>query len=101
MSKGFRGGDKCVLASMESAQTNSSLAIHVPEIVEKSPVPPPEYLRILREEVDPMGTAIGKYVQEIIEQYFRMNQPAQGPRQRYLNAITDFPYCDIVVSKTS
>jgi acyl CoA:acetate/3-ketoacid CoA transferase beta subunit len=44
----------------ESAQTNSSFAIHVPEVVETSPVPPPEYLRILREEIDPMGIVIGK-----------------------------------------
>jgi glutaconate CoA-transferase subunit B len=44
----------------ESAQTNSGFAIHVPEVVETSPVPPPEYLKILREEIDPMGIVIGK-----------------------------------------
>jgi glutaconate CoA-transferase, subunit B len=46
--------------SMESAQTNSSFDIHVPEVIETSPVPPPEYLKILREEIDPMGIVIGK-----------------------------------------
>ena len=46
--------------SMESVQTNSSFDIHVPEVVETSPVPPPEYLKILREEIDPTGIVIGK-----------------------------------------
>ncbi|HEX2966408.1 MAG TPA: hypothetical protein VHO84_11505 [Syntrophorhabdaceae bacterium] len=45
---------------IQTIQTNSSFDIHVPETVQTSPVPPPEYLRILREEIDPMGIVIGK-----------------------------------------
>ncbi|HVN96368.1 MAG TPA: CoA-transferase [Syntrophorhabdaceae bacterium] len=46
--------------TLEAAQANSSFPIHIPEVLETSPTPPPEYLRILREEVDPMGIVIGK-----------------------------------------
>ena len=44
----------------ESMNRNSSFDIHIPEIIGESPVPPSEYLRILREEIDPTGIVTGK-----------------------------------------
>ncbi|MBN1547921.1 MAG: glutaconate CoA-transferase [Syntrophaceae bacterium] len=46
--------------SFESVQENSSFEILVPDTIGKSPTPPPEYLKILREEIDPQGIVLGK-----------------------------------------
>lgn len=46
--------------TVESACGQSSFEILLPPEVGISPVPPEEYLRILREEIDPMGIVLGK-----------------------------------------
>lgn len=46
--------------TVESASANSGFEILVPDSVGMSPVPPPEYLELLRREIDPMGIVIGK-----------------------------------------
>jgi len=46
--------------SVETVRSNSSFEILIPDKPATSPTPPPEYLRILREEIDPAGTVIGK-----------------------------------------
>ncbi|MBN2041274.1 MAG: 3-oxoacid CoA-transferase [Spirochaetes bacterium] len=46
--------------TIESIQENSSFEIIIPEKYGASPTPPPEYLKILREEIDPTGIVIGK-----------------------------------------
>jgi glutaconate CoA-transferase, subunit B len=46
--------------TVESVQANSSFEILLPDKVETSPTPPPEYLKLLREEIDPTGVVLGK-----------------------------------------
>jgi acyl CoA:acetate/3-ketoacid CoA transferase beta subunit len=46
--------------TLESVSSNSSFEILVPDRVGTSPVPPPEYLELLRREIDPTGIVIGK-----------------------------------------
>jgi glutaconate CoA-transferase, subunit B len=46
--------------TVESIQANSSFEILLPDKVETSPTPPPEYLKLLREEIDPTGVVLGK-----------------------------------------
>jgi glutaconate CoA-transferase, subunit B len=46
--------------TVESIKENSSFEIFVPGAFGISPTPPPEYLRILREEIDPTGIVLGK-----------------------------------------
>jgi glutaconate CoA-transferase, subunit B len=46
--------------TVESVQANSSFEILLPANVETSPTPPPEYLKLLREEIDPTGVVLGK-----------------------------------------
>jgi glutaconate CoA-transferase, subunit B len=43
-----------------SVQSNSSFEIIMPDEIVQSPVPDKEYLRILREEIDPSGIVLGK-----------------------------------------
>jgi glutaconate CoA-transferase subunit B len=43
-----------------SVQSNSSFEIIMPDVIAQSPVPDKEYLRILREEIDPSGIVLGK-----------------------------------------
>jgi glutaconate CoA-transferase, subunit B len=64
---GFNEGSKRVeLLSLhpgetvESIKENSSFEILVPGAFGTSPTPPSEYLKILREEIDPTGIVIGK-----------------------------------------
>ena len=46
--------------TVESIQTNSSFEILLSDKVETSPAPPAEYLKLLREEIDPTGVVLGK-----------------------------------------
>jgi acyl CoA:acetate/3-ketoacid CoA transferase beta subunit len=46
--------------TVESVKENSSFEILIPDKIEASPTPPPEYLRLLREEIDPTGIVLGK-----------------------------------------
>jgi glutaconate CoA-transferase, subunit B len=46
--------------SVESIQANSSFELLLPDKIETSPTPSPEYLRLLREEIDPTGVVLGK-----------------------------------------
>jgi glutaconate CoA-transferase, subunit B len=46
--------------TVESVREMSSFEILLPDTVAASPTPPPEYLRILREEIDPTGIVLGK-----------------------------------------
>ncbi len=46
--------------TVESIRENSSFEVLVPDYVEESPVPPAEYLKILREQIDPTGIVLGK-----------------------------------------
>jgi len=46
--------------SIESVKANSSFNILIRDKLDASPTPPPEYLRLLREKIDPMGIVIGK-----------------------------------------
>ncbi len=46
--------------TLDSVNENSSFEILVPEGYDVSPTPPVEYLRILREEIDPRGIVLGK-----------------------------------------
>ncbi|OGO18311.1 MAG: 3-oxoacid CoA-transferase [Chloroflexi bacterium RBG_16_48_7] len=46
--------------SVESIKANSSFDIIIPSDVPTTPAPPKEYLRLLREEIDPSGIVIGK-----------------------------------------
>ena len=46
--------------SIEEIQDNSSFEIIIPDTVETSPEPTEEHLKILREEIDPAGIALGK-----------------------------------------
>lgn len=43
-----------------SVQSNSNFEIIMPDVIARSPVPDKEYLRILREEIDPSGIVLGK-----------------------------------------
>jgi glutaconate CoA-transferase, subunit B len=46
--------------TIESVSANSSFEILLPDKVGVSHIPPSEYLRILREEIDPTGIVLGK-----------------------------------------
>jgi acyl CoA:acetate/3-ketoacid CoA transferase beta subunit len=46
--------------TIESITKNSSFEILVPPAYGASPTPPPEYLKLLREEIDPTGVVLGK-----------------------------------------
>jgi glutaconate CoA-transferase, subunit B len=46
--------------TIESVKENSSFDIIIPKKYGASPVPPPDYLKILREEIDPTGIVLGK-----------------------------------------
>lgn len=46
--------------TLESARANSGFDIVLPDAIGESPTPPPEYLRLLREEIDPTGVVLGK-----------------------------------------
>jgi glutaconate CoA-transferase subunit B len=46
--------------TIDSAKENSSFELLVPAKVEMSPTPPDEYLKLLREEIDPTGIVLGK-----------------------------------------
>ena len=46
--------------TLESVSANSGFEILIPDRVGASPVPPPEYLELLRKEIDPTGIVIGK-----------------------------------------
>jgi glutaconate CoA-transferase, subunit B len=46
--------------SVQDVKDNSSFDIIIPKDVPASPAPPPEYLRLLREVIDPSGIVIGK-----------------------------------------
>ena len=45
--------------TIDSARQNSSFELLVRDTVEMSPTPPDEYLKLLREEIDPMGIVLG------------------------------------------
>jgi glutaconate CoA-transferase subunit B len=47
-------------ATMDEVNNNSSFDVLVSQKLGKSPEPPEEYLKILREEIDPVGMVIGK-----------------------------------------
>jgi glutaconate CoA-transferase, subunit B len=46
--------------TIESITNNSGFEILIPPKYGVSPTPPPEYLKILREEIDPTGVVLGK-----------------------------------------
>ncbi|MCX5812034.1 MAG: 3-oxoacid CoA-transferase [Proteobacteria bacterium] len=46
--------------TIESVKANSSFDIIPPDVIRESPTPPPEYLKLLREEIDPTGIVLGK-----------------------------------------
>jgi glutaconate CoA-transferase, subunit B len=46
--------------TVENVKENSSFEILIPSDVPTTPEPPKEYLRLLREEIDPSGIVIGK-----------------------------------------
>jgi acyl CoA:acetate/3-ketoacid CoA transferase beta subunit len=46
--------------TIDSAKENSSFELLVPNKVGMSPTPPDEYLKLLREEIDPTGIVLGK-----------------------------------------
>jgi glutaconate CoA-transferase, subunit B len=46
--------------TIDSAKENSSFELLVRDKVEISPIPPEEYLKLLREEIDPTGIVLGK-----------------------------------------
>jgi acyl CoA:acetate/3-ketoacid CoA transferase beta subunit len=46
--------------TIDSARQNSSFELLVRDKVEISPTPPEEYLKLLREEIDPTGIVLGK-----------------------------------------
>ena len=46
--------------TVETIQENSGFDIIIPNKYETSPKPPAEYLKILREEIDPTGIVLGK-----------------------------------------
>ena len=46
--------------TIDSVKENSSFEIIIPQKYGVSPTPPPEYLKILREEIDPTGIVLGK-----------------------------------------
>jgi glutaconate CoA-transferase, subunit B len=46
--------------TLTSIQENSGFEVLIPDHVTMSPEPPTEYLRLLREEIDPTGVVIGK-----------------------------------------
>jgi glutaconate CoA-transferase, subunit B len=46
--------------TIESVNANSSFDIIPPDVIRESPTPPPEYLKLLREEIDPTGIVLGK-----------------------------------------
>ena len=47
-------------ATIDQVKENSSFEILIPDRYGASPTPPPEYLKILREEIDPTGIVLGK-----------------------------------------
>lgn len=46
--------------SVENVKENSSFEIIIPDKIETSPEPPDDYLKILREKIDPAGIVLGK-----------------------------------------
>jgi glutaconate CoA-transferase, subunit B len=46
--------------TIESVKANSSFDIILPNIIGENPTIPPEYLKLLREEIDPTGIVLGK-----------------------------------------
>jgi acyl CoA:acetate/3-ketoacid CoA transferase beta subunit len=46
--------------TLDSVKESSSFEILIPPTVAASPTPPPDYLRLLREEIDPTGIVLGK-----------------------------------------
>jgi glutaconate CoA-transferase subunit B len=46
--------------SLDEVKDNSSFEIIIPPKIETSPEPPDEYLKILREKIDPAGIVLGK-----------------------------------------
>ena len=53
-------GGAHVTAIPQTAMENSGFDVLVPNKIGVSPEPPEEYLRILREEIDPVGMVLGK-----------------------------------------